>query len=608
MKNKKEKIKIITPEIVLTNFRRAFIIYKLKRAPLWLLGTLFGIFLGICFLFLFYQIAFASKVYLGVKLGPYNLSGKNFSQIDDFLKEGIKKFDSKIILLLGEEKREIEFSEIDLKFDIKKTKEEIEKIGRENGFLKNLINSIKVAFFSYQVKASFDIDKEKLENQIKLLAKEFLSPPVDARLEIKDSKVILIPSIEGRGFDLIELREKILENLSNLDNSAIKVQINRIEPKIKIKDLSELKRNLEKILSRPLLLKNPFGKDFKIAPQEIASWIEIGSKDFKLKEDLLLQKLEQISLVINRPPIDAKIIIENNSPHLIARPQSGRALNLKAMKNRIKEALKNGENEIELAVELIEPTIKTEKDLEKAGIIELIGRGISDFKGSPPNRVHNIKIGAQVFNGVLIKPDEIFSFNKILGEVSARTGYLPELVIKEDRTIPEYGGGLCQVSTTLFRAALNAGLEIIERTPHAYRVSYYEPAGLDATIYFPSPDLKFKNNTGAYILVQSKIEGTKLIFDLYGTKKYKVEIEGPYIYNIKSPGEPIYIETDELNPGEEKIIERAHKGADTKVIRRIYDLEGNLIKEEQILSHYQAWRAKILKGKEKEEAKEEHPL
>jgi vancomycin resistance protein YoaR len=137
----------------------------------------------------------------------------------------------------------------------------------------------------------------------------------------------------------------------------------------------------------------------------------------------------------------------------------------------------------------------------------------------------------------LIKPEEEFSFNKIIGKVSPKKGYLPELVIKNNRTVAEYGGGLCQISTTCFRAALYSGLPITERRPHAYAVKYYNPQGTDATIYPPHPDLRFINDTPNYILIQTKIEGNILTFDFYGTDDGReVKIIGPYSYDKKRSG------------------------------------------------------------------------
>ena len=166
-----------------------------------------------------------------------------------------------------------------------------------------------------------------------------------------------------------------------------------------------------------------------------------------------------------------------------------------------------------------------------------MGKGTSNFAGSPSSRIHNIKIGSAKFHGLLIKPEEEFSFNTILGEVGPEQGYKEELVIKRDKTIPEYGGGLCQVSTTVFRAAVYSGLKITERYPHAFPVVYYSPQGFDATIYPPHPDFRFINDTPSHLLIQTKVEGYYLTFEFYGTDDgRKVEIDGPHQYDVKSDG------------------------------------------------------------------------
>ncbi len=167
----------------------------------------------------------------------------------------------------------------------------------------------------------------------------------------------------------------------------------------------------------------------------------------------------------------------------------------------------------------------------------MLARGESNFTGSPKNRTHNINVGSKKFNGILVKPGEEFSFNKLLGPVDASSGYLPELVIKKGTLVPEYGGGLCQVSTTLFRAAVLAGLPILERHPHALPVHYYNPQGFDATIYPGVSDLRFKNDTPGYILIQSEITGSQMNFEIYGTNDgRKVTLDGPNQYDIKPNG------------------------------------------------------------------------
>ncbi len=177
---------------------------------------------------------------------------------------------------------------------------------------------------------------------------------------------------------------------------------------------------------------------------------------------------------------------------------------------------------------------------------KLLSIGKSDFSHSIPERIHNIILASSKFNGILIPKDKIFSFNEIVGEISSLTGYKPAYIIKQGKTVLGDGGGVCQVSTTLFRAALNAGLPIIERIPHAYRVSYYEndsKPGFDATVFAPNVDLKIKNDTPAYILIQTEVDKEKnlLFFKLYGKKdNRKIEISPVTIWDVTPPPPPLY--------------------------------------------------------------------
>lgn len=202
----------------------------------------------------------------------------------------------------------------------------------------------------------------------------------------------------------------------------------------------------------------------------------------------------------------------------------------------ITEAIQNRSSIARVPAKIKKPDISSD-DLESLGIRELIAEGRTNFAGSPKNRVYNIKRALEQFEGLIIRSGEEFSFVKHLGEVDGTHGYLPELVIKYNKTEPEFGGGICQVSSTIFRAAINAGLKITARKNHAYPVHYYKPYGMDATIYIPNPDLRFINNTGNAILVLSSIDGSDLIFRFYGTNNGRsVTIDGPHILESNPDG------------------------------------------------------------------------
>lgn len=279
-----------------------------------------------------------------------------------------------------------------------------------------------------------------------------------------------------------------------------------------------------------------------VSSKTIKSWLEPYKRDYSGKTDVRVSSektenyLASIALVINTQPVNAKLAMVDGKAREFMSSTRGHSLDIDRSKNLIINAVINNTAEIDLPVEVIEPEITLDK-INNLGIIELIGQGESDFKGSSQARIHNIKVGSAKYNGTILKPGEEFSFNSILGEVNEQNGFESELVIKGGRLVRESGGGLCQVSTTLFRSAIMAGMSIVERRPHSFPVRYYNPQGFDATIYPGVVDLKFKNNAPGHVLIQSRVEGTKLIFDIYGSSdNRKVVLDGPHQYDQKSNG------------------------------------------------------------------------
>jgi vancomycin resistance protein YoaR len=241
-----------------------------------------------------------------------------------------------------------------------------------------------------------------------------------------------------------------------------------------------------------------------------------------------------INILAKEPVLE----IDNGRAVKFEPPQTGRMLNVYQSSLNVITALEAGKNTAPLAIYTSSPRTDL-SELNDLGITELVSRGQSSFKGSPKNRRHNIAVGVAKMKGIIIKPGEEFSFNKYLGPVEASEGFLPELVIKRDKgTVPELGGGLCQVSSTTFRAAMKAGLPITQRRNHSYAVQYYAPQGTDATIYPGVIDLKFLNDTPGSILVWPYFpDQDTLIFDFYGTKDNReVVLKDPVSYDRKSDG------------------------------------------------------------------------
>lgn len=256
--------------------------------------------------------------------------------------------------------------------------------------------------------------------------------------------------------------------------------------------------------------------------------------------------------------------------------------------------------QLTLNEKVLQPEITLAKS-NKFGIEELIGFGKSDYTHSAPERVHNVILAASKFNGVMIDPGGVLSFDEIIGDISTNTGYKTAYVIKNGRTVLGDGGGVCQVSTTLFRAALNTGLPVLERHAHAYRVGYYEndaKPGLDATIYAPTIDLKIKNDTPSHILVQTVVDETQnlLYFYIYGKKDGRKATVGDItVYDVAPPGDPVYEDDPTLPVGVTKQVDFAAWGAKSRYDYTVAYPNGD-VKRETFYSSYRPWQAVFLRG------------
>jgi vancomycin resistance protein YoaR len=328
---------------------------------------------------------------------------------------------------------------------------------------------------------------------------------------------------------------------------------------------------------------------------------------FRWNTDKLDQLLDDAGETITSPPENALFEFANKRVSAFRASKDGTRINKQKTIQAFELALRSLEKEatnavsIPITVDTIKPTETTES-VNTFGIKERIGRGYSAFTGSIPGRIHNVALAASRINGVLIKPGETFSFNTIVGDISAATGYQSAYIIKDGRTVLGDGGGVCQVSSTLFRAALDAGLPIIERHAHAYRVHYYEDggfkAGLDATVFSPSVDLKFKNNTPAYILIQSKTDtnNLNLTFELYGTSDgRKSEIINHVVYGETPPPPPLYQDDPTLPNGVITQVDFSAWGAKASFEYKV-TRNGQSLEDETFVSVFRPWQAVFLKG------------
>lgn len=328
---------------------------------------------------------------------------------------------------------------------------------------------------------------------------------------------------------------------------------------------------------------------------------------FTYNQDTLQNTLKPMQKNIHVDPVDAVFSSQNNKVTAFKPSSNGQDIDTDSVKNAVQskiaflmEAPTPQQFSIKVPIKTLYPKISTEA-ANKYGIKGLIGTGTSLFLYSIPGRIHNVELAASRVNNILVAPDQVFSFDATVGDVSSFTGYQQAYVIQNGKTVLGDGGGVCQVSTTLFRAILNAGLPIVERHAHAYRVEYYEedgPPGIDATVYVPTVDLKFKNDTGHYLLIQSVVDpdNLRLTYYIYGVSDgRKTTMTTPLVTNVIPAPSPLYTDDPTLPTGVVKQTDFAAAGATVTFSRTVTRGNQTLISE-TYKSVYQPWQAAYLRG------------
>ncbi|MFZ2681781.1 MAG: VanW family protein [Patescibacteria group bacterium] len=337
---------------------------------------------------------------------------------------------------------------------------------------------------------------------------------------------------------------------------------------------------------------------YPITGKDLEIWL-LPTKDAEGNPSLTLDTaameafLNEIHTDIDIAPQDAKFVVEGDRVIEFSESRDGFVIKDDTVLDDLLAVFGTPNSTITIAAEKTEPAIPT-GSANDLGIKEVLGVGFSSFAGSPANRRANIRHGADKLNGLLVAPGETLSLIEHLKPFTVADGYLPELVIKGDQIIPEIGGGLCQIGTTTFRAAMNSGLDIAERRNHSLVVSYYnDPSnnnpGTDATLYDPSPDLKITNDTGNYVMLATHVDSAtnELVFTFWGTSDGRqASYTPPVVLSWTGYGATVEKPTTTLAPGVRKC-QAAHPGATTTFDYNIIMPDGTL-KTREFFSTYRS--------------------
>ena len=517
----------------------------------------------------------SKKIAFGVSIGGIDIGGLKWEAAKARLSKETDAFlNKKVSISVGDRKGEISFFGLGLGIDLDKSVDLAFQVGREKGSVRNFIEQAGIFLNKKNVDFVVMADNQKINEYLKNFKNyevELQNASIYFDDMVNDFKMQF--SRNGKMVDRNRLEDYLITFAQKLKTGEIDISFKDVEPSLTNEMASGSLAKARDLLDRHSGLNLSYNNNgsWPVDKKIIGGWITLMISDDKKSTDVIFDKnkieeyLISISQNINEEPVNAVLTYKNDKVQAFTLSHDGRYVNVGDSANKIINALNNHEQKVSLGMSIVKARIDT-NEIDNMGLTSLLATGFSDFSGSPANRIHNIKVGAARFNGVLLKPQDEFSFVQILGEVGPTEGYLPELVINKNQVVPEYGGGICQVSTTTFRAAVIAGLEIKERYPHSFPIKYYSPQGFDAAIYPPSPDLKFVNDTPSNLLIQTRIKGTKLYFEFYGTDDgRRVVLTGPVEYDKNSDG-----------------------SMKTRLTREIFDKEGALIRKTVFRSNYKS--------------------
>jgi vancomycin resistance protein YoaR len=452
---------------------------------------------------------------------------------------------------------------------------------------------------------------EKLETFISNLQDKVAVPPIEPALILKTSGATASLTVDtgeiGRAVDVDKTKEKLLENIQSgvFELSAPVASVGAVLTADQVDP--SLERG-KKFVGKTVKFTKE-GVPLTLSDKQLVSLLALPTGINQKQTTILFETWEK---QVNRPPQEPVFEYDaaTSTVKKFIPPKNGltlnRAENLKELTAILNEITTNTDDKkLEFEKKLILAELPPKKSLSQTndiGVAERIGFGESYYAHSIPNRVHNVGLAASRISLDIIKPGEEYSFNKHLGEVSGATGFKSAYVIQGNRTVLGDGGGVCQVSTTLFRSVLNAGLPVTRRLPHSYRVSYYEldrKPGIDATVYSGETDFRFKNDTGHHILVYGEADSKNLymFFELYGTSDGRTaEIVDHKTWNFQAAPPPVYIPDPSLPPGKTVQVDWAAAGIQASFKNIVKDKNGKVIREEEYKSNYRPWSAKYLKG------------
>lgn len=552
----------------------------------------------------YYERSYAGRIHQGINVLGWDVAGLTPAQAEGLLRSKIRYYaDTQLTFRYGEQVWIATPEDLGADLDERAAVAEAYAVGRSGNLRANLWRQLDVAQAGYTVIPHTVFDPAQARAAIQQLADAVNRPARDADIQLGGFSATVTPSQVGRRVNVDAAVATAQDRILHHSEDPIDLEVALIQPAVPDGPVVAVKERVERLLSAPITVRYE-DQSWTITREMLRDWLTFDKSTLGEQQAVDVVEISRgevrgwvapLAADVYQLPHDARVDYDPGTGEfqVLDMSQEGRTLDVDASVDRILVSAEGAERDVPLAVVVEKPAIDA-RAVEQMGAPELVSQATTYFRGSPAGRVTNIEVAASKFDGVVVPPDGVFSFNEHLGDVTAAEGYEEAYIIAGSRTDVGIGGGVCQVSTTVFRAAFFGGFPIEERRAHGYRVGWYETnsiTGLDATIYSPLIDFKFRNDTGAYLLIKTDVDpyaGT-ITFAFYGRKPDRVvELDGPYVTNETPPRDPVYEIHDDLPPGTIKQVDWAQGGSDVTVYR-IIKQDGEEIAREAFHSHYRPW-------------------
>ena len=564
-----------------------------------------------------FDLYHAGRIYPGVSVAGVDLSGLRPAEAEALLAGRLNySKQGRILFKEGENMWAARPEELGLYLDPKTSALVAYRTGRTGNPLSRFSQQFQSWYEGTDLAPLLILDQRVAQAHLSRIAAQIYKPTIEASISVNGTDVAVAPGQVGRSVDIPATLTSLETQLRSLADGMVPLVI--VETPPAILDASQQAEIARSILKAPLELSVPEAKEGDPGPwifdqKSLAELLTIervesgdsASYRVGLNSESMREFLNGIAGELARSPADARFIFNDDTKQLEAIQASvtGRALNVEGTIQAINDKIVQGEHKLPLVFDYTEPNVSDKATGEELGIRELVSVQDTHFYGSSAARIQNIKAAAARFHGLLVPPGATFSMADHIGDISLDNGYAEALIIYGNRTIKGVGGGVCQVSTTLFRTVFFGGYPIVERYAHAYRVSYYEQtpsggvdpdfAGMDATVFAPVVDFKFVNDTPNWLLMETYVNPSayKITWKFYSTSEGRtVEWVTSGLQNVVEPPEPLYQENPELSEGEIKQVDWEAAGADITVDRTVYK-DGQVYLQDEFSTHYMPWQA-----------------